>query len=281
MASKSKDAFRTISEVADWLDVPAHVLRFWESKFTQVKPVKRAGGRRYYRPSDMMLLGGIKSMLHDQGLTIRGVQKKLKEDGVDAVSALSPAIDGAADDVLKPVEAAPVVQPDPELEPLEEAPFVDVPETEPVLGGDNVVPLPGTEPVEEPADVEAQPDMFQEPPVAQDEPAPSETLVETEPEPESPPVDVQELEPVVEPQTEQESEPEEPLLETKSIGNVPAPDLDSVGLSQLQRDRLAAMTRLRRHTPEDLQGRDDLAFLEHKARSLRDRMAAALDDGSD
>ncbi|MFU8777441.1 MAG: MerR family transcriptional regulator, partial [Roseovarius sp.] len=61
---KAADAFRTISEVADWLDVPAHVLRFWESKFPQIKPVKRAGGRRYYRPADMALLGGIKVLLH-------------------------------------------------------------------------------------------------------------------------------------------------------------------------------------------------------------------------
>ena len=62
--AKSADAFRTISEVADWLEVPAHVLRFWESKFSQVKPVKRAGGRRYYRPADMRLLAGIKILLH-------------------------------------------------------------------------------------------------------------------------------------------------------------------------------------------------------------------------
>jgi resuscitation-promoting factor RpfA len=64
---KSPDAFRTISEVADWLGVPTHVLRFWESRFSQVKPVKRAGGRRYYRPADMALLGGIKRLLHDDG----------------------------------------------------------------------------------------------------------------------------------------------------------------------------------------------------------------------
>ncbi len=69
---KSRDAFRTISEVADWLGTPTHVLRFWESRFSQVKPVKRAGGRRYYRPADMELLGGIKKLLHDDGLTIRG-----------------------------------------------------------------------------------------------------------------------------------------------------------------------------------------------------------------
>ena len=88
--AKSADAFRTISEVADLLDVPAHVLRFWESKFTQVKPVKRAGGRRYYRPADMRLLAGIKHLLHDEGMTIKGVQKMLREEGVQHVSATAP-----------------------------------------------------------------------------------------------------------------------------------------------------------------------------------------------
>jgi DNA-binding transcriptional MerR regulator len=86
---KSPDAFRTISEVAAQLDTPAHVLRFWESKFPQVKPVKRAGGRRYYRPDDIALLGGIKVLLHDQGMTIRGVQKLLRERGVKHVATLS------------------------------------------------------------------------------------------------------------------------------------------------------------------------------------------------
>jgi DNA-binding transcriptional MerR regulator len=90
---KSKDAFRTISEVAEWLETPAHVLRFWESKFTQVKPVKRAGGRRYYRPADMLLLGGIKKLLHDDGLTIKGAQKLLREHGVKHVADLSQALD--------------------------------------------------------------------------------------------------------------------------------------------------------------------------------------------
>ena len=91
--SKSADAFRTISEVADWLGVQTHVLRFWESKFTQVKPVKRAGGRRYYRPADMLLLGGIRKLLHDDGLTIKGVQKILREDGMAHVADLSPPLD--------------------------------------------------------------------------------------------------------------------------------------------------------------------------------------------
>ena len=84
---KSPDAFRTISEVADHLETPAHVLRFWESRFPQVKPVKRAGGRRYYRPSDVALLAGIKRLLHDEGMTIRGVQKMLREQGVRQVAA--------------------------------------------------------------------------------------------------------------------------------------------------------------------------------------------------
>lgn len=93
--SKSPEAFRTISEVADWLGVQAHVLRFWESKFTQVKPVKRAGGRRYYRPGDMQLLGGIRTLLYDEGMTIKGVQKLLREQGIAAIASLSqPLGDG-------------------------------------------------------------------------------------------------------------------------------------------------------------------------------------------
>jgi DNA-binding transcriptional MerR regulator len=85
---KSPDAFRTISEVAEVLDTPAHVLRFWESRFPQIRPVKRAGGRRYYRPSDVALLTGIKRLLHDEGLTIRGVQKILRDHGVRHVAGL-------------------------------------------------------------------------------------------------------------------------------------------------------------------------------------------------
>ena len=105
--SKSRDAFRTISEVADWLDTPAHVLRFWESKFTQVKPVKRAGGRRYYRPTDMELLGGIKKLLHDDGMTIKGVQKVLRDRGVKHVSALSQQIEeGDSEAAIPPPEDA-------------------------------------------------------------------------------------------------------------------------------------------------------------------------------
>ncbi|MFT6169572.1 MAG: DNA-binding transcriptional MerR regulator, partial [Celeribacter sp.] len=112
---KSPDAFRTISEVADWLGTPAHVLRFWESRFSQVKPVKRAGGRRYYRPSDMVLLGGIKKLLHDDGMTIRGVQKLLREHGVRYVASMSPHIDGVDPveplaESVGPVPAAPMAE---------------------------------------------------------------------------------------------------------------------------------------------------------------------------
>ncbi len=85
--SKSPSAFRTISEVAEELDVPAHVLRFWESKFAQVKPMKRGGGRRYYRPADVDLLRGIRELLYTDGLTIKGVQKVLREQGVKSVLA--------------------------------------------------------------------------------------------------------------------------------------------------------------------------------------------------
>ena len=85
---KSPDAFRTISEVAAELDVPQHVLRFWESRFAQIKPVKRAGGRRYYRPDDVDLLRGIQALLYVDGLTIRGVQKILKERGARHVTQI-------------------------------------------------------------------------------------------------------------------------------------------------------------------------------------------------
>lgn len=123
MEKKSPDAFRTISEVSEWLETPTHVLRFWESKFNQVKPVKRAGGRRYYRPADMLLLGGIKKLLHEDGMTIRGAQKLLREQGVKKISALSQPLDGE-----DAIEA-------PMAENVEEAPI-----------SDNVVEMPKNKP---------------------------------------------------------------------------------------------------------------------------------------
>jgi len=90
---KAPDAFRTISEVADDLDIPQHVLRFWETRFIQIKPMKRSGGRRYYRPDDVDLLRGIRRLLYGEGYTIRGVQRILKEHGIKSVQGL---IDGSS-----------------------------------------------------------------------------------------------------------------------------------------------------------------------------------------
>jgi DNA-binding transcriptional MerR regulator len=108
-ARKSPDAFRTISEVSDELNVPQHVLRFWESKFTQIRPLKRGGRRRYYRPEDVLLLRGIRRLLYEDGYTIKGVQKVLKERGVRAVA------EGARDEGEAPasVEAAAPKAPSP------------------------------------------------------------------------------------------------------------------------------------------------------------------------
>ncbi len=83
--NKAPDAFRTISEAADDLDLPQHVLRFWETRFPQIKPLKRGGGRRYYRPDDLEFLRGLKHLLHEQRYTIKGVQKIIKEHGVKSV----------------------------------------------------------------------------------------------------------------------------------------------------------------------------------------------------
>ncbi|MEI8276889.1 MAG: MerR family transcriptional regulator [Hyphomicrobiales bacterium] len=88
MDNKAPDAFRTISEVADELDLPQHVLRFWESRFREIKPMKRGGGRRYYRPDDIDLLRGIKHLLYGEGYTIRGVQRILREQSIGFVQSV-------------------------------------------------------------------------------------------------------------------------------------------------------------------------------------------------
>lgn len=117
---KSPDAFRTISEVAEDLDLPQHVLRFWETRFSQIKPMKRGGGRRYYRPDDVDLLKGIRTLLYDQGYTIKGVQKLLKQNGnkfviaigagdMAAVEALSASM---AEDKPAPRQPAPAAEDD-------------------------------------------------------------------------------------------------------------------------------------------------------------------------
>lgn len=112
-ARKADGAFRTISEVADELDVPQHVLRFWETKFSQVKPLKRGGGRRYYRPEDVALLKHIHHLLYSEGYTIKGAQKLLKGQGKNQIAAQQMA----AEEALQPkvqVQAANVSQAQPQ-----------------------------------------------------------------------------------------------------------------------------------------------------------------------
>jgi DNA-binding transcriptional MerR regulator len=127
--TKSPDAFRTISEVAEDLDIPQHVLRFWETRFNQIKPLKRGGGRRYYRPDDVALLKGIRRLLYGEGYTIKGLQRILKEQGprhvqaigrgapIGAMSSAAPAVTpggpGAAAEA-GPERLAPYRQPVPE-----------------------------------------------------------------------------------------------------------------------------------------------------------------------
>jgi DNA-binding transcriptional MerR regulator len=101
--AKAPDAFRTIREVSEELDVPQHVLRFWESKFTQIKPLKRGGGRRYYRPDDIVLLRRVRALLYVEGYTIKGVQKLLREGGAKALKA--------GDGDVAPTAPAPAVEP--------------------------------------------------------------------------------------------------------------------------------------------------------------------------
>jgi DNA-binding transcriptional MerR regulator len=118
---KAPEAFRTIGEVSDLLGTPAHVLRFWESRFPQIKPVKRTGGRRYYRPNDVALLAGLQVLLHEQGLTIKGAQKILRDEGVRHVVAIGEDRIGqsaatglpAVAEVLAEIESAQQVPPPP------------------------------------------------------------------------------------------------------------------------------------------------------------------------
>ena len=190
MGDKSPQAFRTIREVADWLGIEAHVLRFWESKFSQIRPVKRAGGRRYYRPADMKLIGGIKVLLHDQGLTIRGVQRRIQDDGVAEVSALSPPLDEELE-----AQAALTIDAEPE-------------------DRDEVLPATGFVDIEALA-APAEPEPAPAPPEAE-APAPSEpetvleveAEVETAPDPESEPVSAEPPTPAPEPEPLSEDVPE-------------------------------------------------------------------------
>jgi DNA-binding transcriptional MerR regulator len=115
---KSPEAYRTIREVADSLDLPQHVLRFWETRFPQIRPLKRAGGRRYYRPDDIERLRLIKRLLYDEGYTIKGVQKLFKEQGVQALSAAAHSSDRLS------AEAADAEEPSAEISQALDAPAI-------------------------------------------------------------------------------------------------------------------------------------------------------------
>ncbi|WP_299915604.1 MerR family transcriptional regulator [uncultured Roseobacter sp.] len=239
--AKSPDAFRTISEVADWLGVQAHVLRFWESKFTQVKPIKRAGGRRYYRPADMLLLGGIKKLLHDDGLTIKGVQKILREQGMSHVADQSQALDDLTMAVIEGSTASETpkaaAKPEPETVAVDDTPddtgemlqaeassieaeedvddaSAPAPEIEALLSDDAEADEAEVAPEAEPApEVRPEPDVTPEP-------APP-AAAETPPEPDPLPEEAHET---PEPETEEEPAPSAPVPEPESISD-PEPEL--------------------------------------------------------
>ena len=115
VSKKSPEAFRTISEAADEIGVPAHVLRFWESKFPQISPLKRAGGRRFYRPQDLQLLRGVKRLLYEDGFTIKGARKFIKENGIASVMEMGEGggCVVAADPGPQAVDAADIERPEP------------------------------------------------------------------------------------------------------------------------------------------------------------------------
>lgn len=117
--AKSPSAFRTISEAAEEVGAPQHVLRFWETKFDFIVPVKRAGGRRFYRPDDVMVLKAVRRLLHDEGLTIRGVQRLVKDQGLARVAAYGdPGATLEIDSGLSPAPDAPTVSSAPDHERL-------------------------------------------------------------------------------------------------------------------------------------------------------------------
>ena len=129
---KSPDAYRTIREVANSLDLPQHVLRFWETRFPQIRPLKRAGGRRYYRPDDIERLRIIKRLLYDEGYTIKGVQKLFKEQGVQALSAVALSPVGPS------VEPASAAEPSAAWAPRK---IPRAPETRPRIADDELAAL--------------------------------------------------------------------------------------------------------------------------------------------
>ena len=161
MVQKSADAFRTISEVATTLELPAHVLRFWESRFSQIKPVKRGGGRRYYRPQDIRLLRGIRDLLYADGESIKDVQKILREKGVRHVASI-----GAEHEPDQPV-----AKPAPKLEVIARKAEQIKPPAEPEATPEPL-PVIEVETVTAPVAQNAQFDLFEDymPPVSSNPP---------------------------------------------------------------------------------------------------------------
>ncbi|WP_444666105.1 MerR family transcriptional regulator [Cereibacter changlensis] len=264
---KSADAFRTISEVAEVLETPAHVLRFWESRFPQIRPVKRAGGRRYYRPADIALLAGIKRLLHDEGMTIRGVQKILREQGVRHVAGLT---------TIEPRG----------YEPVEDAPeFVDEvePEETPRMGEVLAFSLPPAEPRARPA--APAPEAAAEP----EEELPQEAQADWQPEALGAPEPEQEAEADWQPEDEAELEPTESMPEEAAL---PAPDESDEVAAEAELPQEPALpddpeaaeeapglwlpAALRALPPSALAGkREALLPLQARLVQLRDRLASA------
>jgi len=154
MLDKAPEAFRTISEVAEDLDLPQHVLRFWETRFTQIKPMKRGGGRRYYRPEDVDLLRGIRLLLYGEGFTIRGVQRLLKDKGVAFVAAAGQngsvqtvaAERGEDDAAPRRRGRAPQVRQEPSLGDEDDLPDADEPEEDDEPEEEAAAPAPHESP---------------------------------------------------------------------------------------------------------------------------------------
>lgn len=194
--AKSRDAFRTISEVSTVLDTPAHVLRFWESKFNQIKPVKRAGGRRYYRPQDLAVLAAIKDLLHTQGLSIKQTQKHLRDVGVKKITAEGQALlDSTAQSIDMPTNeeakaadqtqaAAPAAAPEAAATP--EAPKQEEPTQD--AAKSKRAPLAKRQPIK---DDPEQIDLFggMDLPVTPPRDAPSLQILSAKPVPDTPPQD--------------------------------------------------------------------------------------------
>lgn len=268
---KSPDAFRTISEVADHLETPAHVLRFWESRFPQIKPVKRAGGRRYYRPADIALLSGIKRLLHEEGLTIRGVQKILRDQGPRHVATL--ATDSHRVDALAPAAGGPG-EPSPPFDARDETPLATTAQDGAVSDAPDT---PVLTPTDAPADIsDAAPDHRPPPPLA---------LQSPEPPPEPPPLGLTQAAypaPEAKPSEPAEEDTIPPLFAYAGIDPRPrrtdGADMDE---DEDEVDDINLASLLRNTTPGTLtQTTPTLAALADRLAQLRAKLAQRADGGA-